>query len=329
MSILDLFRNKTAQAEEGDEKIIDLSDLTQYPASVLSDLHCVFALGDDSENMLSFLHGKWQRPSFHWGWDDITHEAAVNSEFLQRAFYSLDIQNRKRRDAMIASEGYRFVWKDKKKEAVPGIISGDELCQLLTRSREWGLKTMKNLNASEDRDKQRWHLNPTFADLMAELDKKDEDRDFNYRDKGCGMICFWSKAWGNKQTFLVNTDLGRSYPIAAPDGTLVGFTQDDIEWENVNQLEHNYDAKRLQACYSFGIGDFSDGVACVNWMLYPDGRYFGDEDGFGMEDNDEVNVSAYIDTECHVLVKFQDMEDPVKSRELYQKALSMVKSKGA
>ena len=71
------------------------------------------------------------------------------------------------------------------------------------------------------------------------------------------------------------------------------------------------------------------GVACVNWMLYPDGRYFGDEDGFGMEDNDEVNVSAYIDTECRVLVKFQDMEDPVKSRELYQKALSMVKSKGA
>ena len=56
------------------DKSIDLSDNTKYPSSVLADLNYVFSLGDDSENMLSFLHGKWLRPSFHWGWDDITHE---------------------------------------------------------------------------------------------------------------------------------------------------------------------------------------------------------------------------------------------------------------
>lgn len=62
-------------------------------------------------------------------------------------------------------------------------------------------------------------------------------------------------------------------------------------------------------------------------MLYPDGRYFADGDGFGMEDNDEVNIDAYIDTECRVLVKFQDMEDPEKSRALYQEALAIVKNR--
>ena len=108
------------------KKIIDLSDSTQYPANVLADMNCVFALGDDSENMLSFLHGKWLNPKFHWGWDDITHEQAVSSEFLQRTFYSLDIQNKKRRDAMIVSEGYEFVWLDKDKEAVLGLITGEE-----------------------------------------------------------------------------------------------------------------------------------------------------------------------------------------------------------
>ena len=164
-------------------------------------------------------------------------------------------------------------------------------------------------------------MNPTYADLMGELEKSDDDRDFNYKDKGCGIICFWSKGWGNKQNFLVNTKLKKAYPIAASDGTLVGFTKDDIDWESVNQLEHNDDAKRLQASYSFGVGDYRDGIACVYWMLYPNGRYFGDEDGFGMEDNDEVNVSAYIDTECRVLVKFQDMKDPEKSKVLYQEAL--------
>lgn len=324
MSIFDLFRRKGSQTDNNHEKVIDLSDNTQYPASVLADLNFTFALGDDSENMLSFLHGKWMRSSFHWGWDDISHEDAVKSEFLQRAFYSLDTQNRKRRDAMIASEGYKFVWKNKTTDPVPGLITGEELCSYLTRSREWGLVTMKNINASEDRDKQRWQLTPSYDDLMAEMGKDDADRDFNFKDKGCGMICFWSKTWGNKHTFIVNTNLKKAYEIVNPEGKLVGFTLDDIEWDNVNQLEHNYEAKELQTSYSFGIGDYESGIASVDWMLHPDGRYFADEDGFGMRDDDEVYISAYIDTECRVLVKFQNMDDPAKAKELYQMALKNV-----
>ena len=327
MSIFDIFRKKGIQQEVYKEKVIDLSDNTQYPASVLADLNYTFSLGDDSENMLSFLHGRWTQPTFHWDWDDITHEEAVNSEFLQRAFYSLDTDNRKRRDAMIASDGYKFVWKNKKKEAVPGLITGEELCTYLTRSREWGLVSMKNINASEERDKRRWQLKPTYEDLMAELEKSDDTADYNHRDMGCGMLRFTNKSYGNKQSFIVNTALKKAYPITEADGTLAGFTKDDIDWDNVSQLDHNADAYRMQACYYFGINDYKDGIARVNWMLYPDGRYFADEDGFGMEDNDEVNIDAYIDTECRVLVKFQDMEDPEKSRALYQEALAIVKNR--
>ena len=326
MSIFDLFRNKVVQSDKDKgDKIIDLSDATQYPANVLTDLNYVFALGDDSENMLSFLHGKWQRPQFHWGWDDITHEEAVNSEFLQRAFYSLDQQHRRRRDAMIASEGHKFVWKNKDIEPVPGLITGDELCHFLTRSREWGLSSMKSINASEERDAKRWRLNPSYADLMAELDKSEDEADYFVRDLGCGMLCFTNKSYGNKQSYIVNAVLKKSYAISEPDGTLVGFTKDDVDWDNVSRLENNGDAYRLQACYYFGIEDYKDGLARVNWMLYPDGRYFADEDGFGMEDNDEVNIYAYIDTECRVIVKFQDMEDSEKVKALYQEAKKKVK----
>lgn len=225
---------------------------------------------------------------------------------------------------MIASEGYKFVWKNKTIDPVPGLITGEELCNYLTRSREWGLVTMKNINASEDRNKKRLLLTPTYDDLMAELKKGDTERDFSYKDKGCGMLCFWSEAWGNRHTFIVNTQLKKAYEIVNPKGQLVGFTLDDIEWDNVNQLEHNYDAKHLQTSYSFGIGDFENGIASVDWMLHPDGRYYADEDGFGMEDDDEVYVSAYIDTECRVLVKFQNMDDPEKAKELYQMALKKV-----
>lgn len=324
MSLLDLFRKKAVPQDDNDEKVIDLSDSTQYPASVLADLNYVFALGDDSQNMLSFLHGKWMQPSFHWGWDDITHEAAVNSDFLQRAFYALDSQHRKRRDAMIASEGYKFVWKNKDIEPVPGIITGEELCKYLTQSRDWGLVSIKNINASEERDARRWQLNPTYADLMAELEKSEDKADYYHRDMGCGMLRFTNRSYGNKQSFIINTVLKKAYPISKADGTLIGFTKDDIDWNNVSQLEHNGDAYRLQACYYFGIEDYKDGVACVNWMLYPDGRYFADEDGFGMEDNDEVNICAYIDTKCRVVVKFQEMEDPEKRKKLYQEAIKKI-----
>ena len=330
MSIFDKILRMGLRQNDIEEKVIDLSDSSQYPASVLADLDCTFALGDDSENFLHFLHGKWTRPSFHWGWDDITHEDAVKNEFLQRAFYGMDCQNKKRRDAMIASEGYQFVWRDKGREAVPGFITGEELCRYLTRSREWGLKTMKDINAREDRDARRWRLNPSFEDFMADWEKSDDEADYYHRDMGYGMLRFSNKSYGNKQIFIVNPALKKVYPISDPSGKLVGFTLDDIDWDNVNQLEHNYDAKRLVADYGgLSIGDYQDGLARVDWMLYPDGRYFADEDGFGMEDNDEVNITAYIDTRCRVVVKFQDMEDDEKRKRLWDEAIKALSKEEA
>lgn len=326
MNIINKYLSKVLKCQShNDEKIIDLSDSTQYPANVLADLNCTFALGDDSENFLSFIHGKWTRPKFHWGWDDITHEDAVNSDFLGRAYCLMNTQYRKRRDALIASEGYRFVWKNKTIEPVPGLLTGDELCRMANLSLERDLKSAKDINAYEERYARRWRLNPTFDDLMADWEKSDDQADYYHRNMGCGMLRFSNRSYGNKQIFIVNPAIKKVYPISEPNGKLVGFTLDDIDWDSVNQLEHNYDAKRLVADYGgLSIGDYKDGIAYISWMLYPDGRYFADEDGFGMEDNDEVNIGAYIDTQCRVVVKFQDMEDDVKRKKLREEALKAI-----
>ena len=323
MSILDRFLKRGTRQDDQDEKVIDLSDSSKYPASVLANLDCTFALGDDSENFLRFLQGKWKQPTFHWGWNDITHEEAVNSDFLGRAYCKMNTQYRKRRDALITSEGYRFVWKNKDIEPVPGLLSGEQLCIMANRCLERDLNDAKFINAYEDRDARRWRLNPTFEDLMADWEKSDDEADYYHRDMGCGMLRFSNRSYGNKQIFIVNPAIKKVYPISEPNGKLVGFTLDDIEWDSVNQLEHNGDAKRLVADYGgLSIGDYQDGLAYVSWMLYPDGRYFADEDGFGMEDNDEVNIAAYIDTQCRVVVKFQDLEDDEKRRKLRVKALA-------
>lgn len=52
-------------------------------------------------------------------------------------------------------------------------------------------------------------------------------------------------------------------------------------------------------------------------MLYPDGMYFADNDGFGMEDNNEVIVYAIIDTNLDIIEPFR----PIKSISRYLRDL--------
>jgi glycine cleavage system aminomethyltransferase T len=104
---------------------------------------------------------------------------------------------------------------------------------------------------------------------------------------------------------------------------LVGFSDKEIDFEAIDKLENSHNAHTRDIDYA-GINRWTNcknGLIALSWMLYPDGRYFADEDGFGMEDNDEVNISAYIDTQCRVVVKFQDMEDSEKRKQLREEAL--------
>lgn len=150
---------------------------------------------------------------------------------------------------------------------------------------------------------------------------------FSVSDLGCGMLRFKDRRWRNKGLIVLNTMTKKVYPLVWPDGEITVFKKDDIDWESVDKLEHNNDARELWVNYHFSIGNFENGVACIDWMLYPDGLYFADEDGFGMEDFDEVNVSAYIDTNCRVLVKFQEMEELEKRRMLREEACKILRDR--
>ena len=306
MKLFSLFKRRHEPVEPVEEgKIIDLSENIMYPASVLTNFNYSFSLGDDDRsNMLHFIVYEFSKPSFRWGWDTITREQAEESKFLFRAMCSMYNQHEELRDAMLAAEGYRFVWKNKDKLFIPGLLSGEQLCELLTEVLTEDLNTIKYVKNIVENDERRKHLNPTYDDLMADMKKSEETADYYYSDMGCGMLCFTNKSYDSKQRILVNTALQKAYTVVDNDGSLVSFTKDDIDWDSVGELENNHNAYSLKACYYFGIGEYKDGKACVHWMLYPDGRYFADEDGFGMKDNDEVNVCGVIDTECRVVVKF-------------------------
>ena len=110
-----------------------------------------------------------------------------------------------------------------------------------------------------------------------------------------------------KQRYLVDNKNGRAYEIMDAYLNFVKFTKDDIDWESLAVLPEGVKsrAKSLSAQFPTFIRNFSNGIAQVSWQLNPDGRYYMDEDGYGMTDDKEITVYGYIDTEMNVLVKFQ------------------------
>lgn len=50
-------------------------------------------------------------------------------------------------------------------------------------------------------------------------------------------------------------------------------------------------------------------MAQVSWQLNPDGMYYRDEDGFGMTDDDEVEIYGFIDRKGKVVVKFKHINE--------------------
>ena len=111
--------------------------------------------------------------------------------------------------------------------------------------------------------------------------------------------------------FFANYFTGKARQLLDENSHLVGFGDQDFDWEKLKKVEHSHDLNHRYVDYG-GLGrydDFRDGVCCLCWMLYPDGRYFADEDGFGMEDNDEENIYCIIDKNLHIVIPWQPMTD--------------------
>ena len=63
----------------------------------------------------------------------------------------------------------------------------------------------------------------------------------------------------------------------------------------------------------------------VSWQLNPDGKYYMDDDGFGMTSDREINIYGFIDRQGKVLVKFQEAESKEKRDALRIEAENIVR----
>lgn len=114
----------------------------------------------------------------------------------------------------------------------------------------------------------------------------------------------------NGDRWLVNKVTGKARQISTP-GYVVGFSDDEIDFATVDQLSHAHNAHSRRMSYA-PVGWWSsckNGVIALVWMLYPDGQYFADEDGYGMEDNDEENIYCIMNDNLEVIRPFAVVPD--------------------
>lgn len=111
--------------------------------------------------------------------------------------------------------------------------------------------------------------------------------------------------------WIVNTENGKVRCLLNETGHVVGFEPKDFDLEKIGKWAERYSFRKMEVDYAgmHRYSDYSGGVCCIYWMLHPDGRYFMDSDGFGMEDDEEEAIYCYMDKNLNVVIPFQPMKD--------------------
>ena len=129
---------------------------------------------------------------------------------------------------------------------------------------------------------------------------------------GDGIAFFFGDGWRNYELYIANTITGEIRKLSTTRGELL-VDDSDIDYNAIAQeCENGIGNAQAKAIRYAGLNrwdGFKDGLCAISWMLYPDGRYFADEEGFGMENNDEEEVYAIIDTDLNIVEPFRPIKD--------------------
>ena len=134
--------------------------------------------------------------------------------------------------------------------------------------------------------------------------------------EGDGMAFFFGD---NRELYIANTQTGKIRKVSTEESLLVNDNEIDIEAiaKVCENGLHNAQSKAIRYEGVNRWDGYKNGMCAITWTLYPDGRYFADSDGFGMEDNDEEVVYAIIDTDLNIVEPFR----PIDNIEAYLKKL--------
>ena len=117
---------------------------------------------------------------------------------------------------------------------------------------------------------------------------------------------------------IINKETGKTRQLVSESGSLM-VADNEIDFNAIKKGCPDFNGRK-SVRYWFGrYNDFRNGICAICWTIHPDGRYFADEDGFGMEDNDEEKVYCIINKDLEIIVPFQPMDNVMGMLKKYEK----------
>ena len=150
---------------------------------------------------------------------------------------------------------------------------------------------------------------PDNKELFDSLDQEfytKYENGWRREDKGEGMavlerlvIDYW------KPRYLLDIRAHKAYEVMSADLKLLIVRDEDIDWDSLKSLSPDLMAKvrSRDAFFPTMIRGFRGGKAELEWQINPDGRYYMDDDGFGMTDDEQVALYGTIDRTGRVVEK--------------------------
>ena len=136
--------------------------------------------------------------------------------------------------------------------------------------------------------------------------------EYHRQDLGEGMEVISQGIWGwRKPRFLLNHNLKTAYEWMWPTQQLAIVDAEHIDWNSMKSLPEEALATLRDYSFQFPsfIRPYRNGIAQVQWQLIPDGRYWRDDDGYGMTNDTELNIYGFIDQEANIISKFHYYTD--------------------
>lgn len=111
--------------------------------------------------------------------------------------------------------------------------------------------------------------------------------------------------------YITNIVTGKTRKLTS--GACLLVEDSEIDYEDISRkCPHGIENARAKAIRYAAVNTwdgFKDGYCAISWMLYPDGMYFADSDGYGMESNDEEVVYAIMNENLEIIEPFRPIED--------------------
>lgn len=150
----------------------------------------------------------------------------------------------------------------------------------------------------------------TYEQKMYQLLNTDHYNQGQYRTRDVGeeMSLVEQTIWSWwKPRFLLDHRTKCAYEFMDSHYELVTVTDEDIDWESLKDLPANAitRAKAHNAMFPILIRSYYNDVSKVEWQINPDGKYYMDDDGFGMTDDKEITLFGAIDRTGNVIQIFK------------------------